>query len=90
VGDISLEDLYSAVRPPDALQNGESELVLHPNCGTNYVVSGTLAGIGAVLALFGVGSRKRDWLEPPAAGCQPCHVGPDRRPAPGLSSSRLA
>jgi hypothetical protein len=64
LGEVSLEDVHAAVQTAhERLQNGESNLVLHANCGTNYVVSGTLAGIGAVLALFGVGPRKRDWLE---------------------------
>ena len=64
LGEISLEDLHSAVETArQRLQNGESDLVIHANCGTNYVVSGTLAGVGALMALFGVGPRKRDWLE---------------------------
>jgi hypothetical protein len=64
MGDVSLEDVYAAVKTArERLQQGEKDLVVHPNCGTNYVVSGTLAGIGALMALFGVGSRKRDWLE---------------------------
>lgn len=64
MGDVSLEDVSAAVKDAqERLQKGEKELVLHANCGTNYVVSGTLAGIGALMALSGVGSRKRDWLE---------------------------
>ena len=64
LGEIQLEDVYTAVESArERLLNGERELVLHPNCGTNFVVSGALAGTGALVALFGVGPRKRDWLE---------------------------
>ncbi len=64
LGELSLDDLYAAVQEAQTrLQNGQAELAVHPNCGTNFVVSGSLAGLGAVLALFGVGRRKRDWLE---------------------------
>ena len=33
------------------LQAGETELAIHPRCGTNLVVSGLLAGLAAVLAM---------------------------------------
>jgi hypothetical protein len=38
------------------LQNGEVELAISPQCGTNLAVSGVLAGLAAVLAL---GNRRR-------------------------------
>ena len=64
LGDAPLEDVYAAVETArERLRAGERELAVHPNCGTNFVVSGILAGTGAVLALFGVGRRTRDWLE---------------------------
>jgi hypothetical protein len=64
LGDIPLEDLASAVQEArQRLQAGESELAVHPNCGTNFVVSGIFAGLAAFLALLGVGNRRRDWLE---------------------------
>ncbi len=39
------------------LQGGEHWLAIHPRCGTNLVVAGTLSGLGALLALSGRGSR---------------------------------
>jgi len=45
------------------LRAGESHLAIHPNCGTNFVTAGMLAGMAAFLALFGAGRRLRDKLE---------------------------
>lgn len=33
------------------LQNGESDLAVHPRCGTNLAVSGLLAGVGTFVAM---------------------------------------
>lgn len=64
IADVPLEEVQIAVETArKRMRAGERELAVHPNCGTNFVVSGILAGIGATLALFGVGQRKRDWLE---------------------------
>ena len=64
VGDVSTEDLQSAVEEAlTRMQAGESNLAVHPNCGTNFVTAGTLAGVAAMAALFGAGRRTRDKLE---------------------------
>jgi hypothetical protein len=64
IGDVSIEDVYEAVEEAlSRLQNGEKHLAVHSNCGTNFVTSGVLAGLAAVIAMFGVGSRTRDKLE---------------------------
>ena len=64
VGDISTEELSAAVQEALArLQQGEHQLAVHPNCGTNFVTSGVLAGLAASLAMFGAGRRFRDKLE---------------------------
>jgi len=64
LGEVPIDDVQNAIQEAQRrLANGERELAIHPNCGTNYVVSGMLAGLGAFLALFGVGQRRRDWLE---------------------------
>jgi hypothetical protein len=64
VGDISQDDLQEAVTTALArLNSGEVELAVHPNCGTNFVTSGTFAGIAASMAMFGAGKRMRDKLE---------------------------
>jgi Domain of unknown function (DUF6391) len=64
LGDVPTEDIQSAV--DEALKRmkaGEEDLAVHPNCGTNFVVSGTMAGLAAWFALFGAGKRLRDRLE---------------------------
>ncbi len=64
LGDIPTEDMEAAVQEALLrLRNGETKLALHPNCGTNFVTAGTLAGIGAAVAMFGAGKRLRDKLE---------------------------
>ena len=64
LGQASLSDVQAAV--DEALRRllaGEKELAVHPNCGTNFVTSGVLAGVAASLAMFGAGRRTRDQLE---------------------------
>ena len=64
VGDIATEELRSAVEEALArLRNGEYELAVHPNCGTNFATAGILAGGVAALAMLGTGKRLRDKLE---------------------------
>ena len=45
------------------MKNGERRLAVHPNCGTNLVVAGTIAGLAGASAMFGVGKRWQDKLE---------------------------
>jgi hypothetical protein len=64
LGNVPTEDVQSAV--DEALirmKAGEGDLAVHPNCGTNFVVAGTMAGLAAWFALFGAGKRLRDRLE---------------------------
>jgi len=64
IGDVPIEDVYEAVEEAlDRLRKGEKHLAVHRNCGTNYVTSGVLAGLAAVVAMFGVGKGMRDKLE---------------------------
>ena len=64
IGEVSTEELQSAVgQALRRLQNGEHELAVHPNCGTNIAASGLLAGAAAALGMFGAGRRTRDKLE---------------------------
>lgn len=39
------------------LRAGEADLAIHPQCGTNYVVAGMLAGTAAWLGLLGTGGN---------------------------------
>ena len=43
----------------DRLRNGEHQLAIHPNCGTNLVTSGLLAGGASFLALMG--TEREGW-----------------------------
>jgi hypothetical protein len=64
VGDVSTQELEAAVDVAlSRLRDGERELALHPNCGTNFATAGVLAGGAAALAMFGAGQRLRDKLE---------------------------
>jgi hypothetical protein len=64
VGNISADEVRSAVaEAQQRLLNGEPQLAVHPNCGTNFVVTGTLAGAAGALAMFGAGRRFRDKVE---------------------------
>lgn len=64
IGEVSTEDIQVAVRQAlQRLQNGERDLAVHPNCGTNLATSGVLAGLAASLVMFGAGRRLRDNLE---------------------------
>jgi Domain of unknown function (DUF6391) len=64
VGDVSREGVNVVVQ--EALMRmkaGEKTLAVHPNCGTNFVTSGLLAGLAGFVAFTGGGHRLRDRLE---------------------------
>jgi len=64
LGDVSTKEVRSAVDEAlKRLRGGEGELAVHPNCGTNFVIAGTAAGVAGALAMFGSGRRVRDKLE---------------------------
>ncbi|MCD6400476.1 MAG: hypothetical protein J7L73_00985 [Anaerolineales bacterium] len=64
LGDVPTEEVKAAVEEAlSRLKNGEHQLAVHPNCGTNFAVAGTLAGLAGALGLLGVGRRWRDKLE---------------------------
>jgi hypothetical protein len=61
VGDVAPEALHAAVQEALArLQAGEAELAIHPNCGTNYVTAGVLAGLSGAAAMMSSGKRWQD------------------------------
>ncbi len=63
IGDVPPEMLHSAVQEAIArLRAGESQLAVHPNCGTNYATAGALAGLAGVAAMTGAGHRWQDKL----------------------------
>ena len=54
-GNVSTETVLSAAQEGlQRLKAGQRHMAIHPNCGSNLVVAGTLAGLGAFLALGGV------------------------------------
>lgn len=51
MGDVAREQIESAaVEAVDRLRGGQSELAIHPFCGTNLAVTGTLAGLSGAVA----------------------------------------
>jgi hypothetical protein len=64
IGNVSTEAVANAAA--EALlrmRQGERSLAVHPNCGTNFVTSGALAGMAGAAAMFGAGPRARDKFE---------------------------
>lgn len=63
-GDVDTASVEEAVTEAlERLRGGEHDLAVHPNCGTNFVTTGTAAGLAGAAAMFGVGRRWRDKLE---------------------------
>lgn len=63
IGKVSQEEVSSAVIVAlQALRSGQRQLAVHPNCGTNLVTSGTLAGLAGALAMLGSGQKRSDRL----------------------------
>ncbi|MCB9450170.1 MAG: hypothetical protein H6672_01955 [Anaerolineaceae bacterium] len=59
LGDVKTEDVEEAVS--EALQrmkNGEHNLAIHPNCGTNLLTTGLLASLVGLIGLGGVSRRE--------------------------------
>lgn len=60
LGDVDTADLAdAAVEALARLRAGESELAIHPGCGTNFATSGLLAGSVAWIGLGGEGKWTR-------------------------------
>ena len=64
LGDLETGDVRKGVEEAlTRLKNGESDLAVHPNCGTNFATAGSLAGMAGLLGMLGVGKSRRDKLE---------------------------
>ena len=60
-GPVKTEELQAAVEEAlGRLQAGEHELAIHPNCGTNIVTAGLLAGLAGIALTSG---KRRHWWE---------------------------
>ena len=59
-GDVDLGQLRRALNEAlSRLQAGESQLAIHPNCGTNFVVGFTLLTLGTLLGMTSSRPRTR-------------------------------
>ena len=57
-GDITRDEVRAAADEALArLRRGDAHLAIHPNCGTNLVTSGLLAGSASFFALIGIGNK---------------------------------
>lgn len=64
IGEIDAEQVQSAVEEAlRRLRAGERRLAVHPNCGTNFVTSGTFAGLAGAFAMLGAGRRRWERIE---------------------------
>jgi hypothetical protein len=64
VGNVPTETLQEAVEEAlSRMRAGEHHLAVHPNCGTNMITAGTLAGAAGAFAMLGAGRRWQDKLE---------------------------
>lgn len=63
IGDIGTEDVAkAAITALKRLRDGQAQLALHENCGTNFAVSGTAAALGALLGTLGTGKALKKKL----------------------------
>ncbi|MCJ7622197.1 MAG: DUF6391 domain-containing protein [Anaerolineaceae bacterium] len=63
-GNATTEEVHEAVEEALVrLRAGEKRLAVHPNCGTNFVVSGIMAGCAAWLGMLGTESSFRRKLD---------------------------
>ncbi len=62
-GNLTTRQVRAAVEQAlSRLQQGETHLAVHPNCGTNLATAGFLAGLSAFVALLPRGRRRLDQL----------------------------
>ena len=58
IADVPTETLRDVVEEAlSRMKAGEHSLAIHPNCGTNFLTTGILAGTAGALAMLGVGKR---------------------------------
>lgn len=62
-GDLATETVAQAAQEAlERLKDGEHELAVHPNCGTNLVASSSMAGLATFAVLGGSKKRRFDLL----------------------------
>ncbi len=65
LGQLPTDAVAEAAREAlQRLKSGEHHLAVHPNCGTNFLIAGLLAGVASYFSLLGGSSHRwRDRLE---------------------------
>ncbi len=59
IGDVSTEDVETAVGEAIERLKDEPDLAVHPFCGTNLVVGGMVAGIASLAAIATIADKRR-------------------------------
>ncbi|GAB4488167.1 MAG: hypothetical protein OHK0031_12110 [Anaerolineales bacterium] len=59
VGNVPAAAVREAAAALLRLQNGESGLAIHPGCGTNFIVTGALSGLLAILGMIGTKNTRQ-------------------------------
>ena len=58
IGNLTTEDVAEgAIEALKKLRAGEADLAIHPNCGTNFAISGAFAGLFAWMGTIGTGKK---------------------------------
>jgi hypothetical protein len=64
IGEVSIDEVQDSIEEAlRRMRNGEHDLAVHQNCGTNFVTAGSLAGLAAGVAMLGSGRNTRDKVE---------------------------
>jgi hypothetical protein len=64
IGEVEKEEIeQSAHQALERLRGGESNLAIHPHCGTNLVTTSLLAGAAAWIGMLGAGRTMRERVE---------------------------
>jgi hypothetical protein len=64
VGDLPTEEVAeAAIEALKKLRAGQKDLAMHPNCGTNFAISGAAAGLAAWVGMLGADKKISQKLE---------------------------
>lgn len=64
IGDVPTEEVaLAAIEALKKMRAGQADLAYHPNCGTNFAVSGLFAGLGAWIGMLGSDKKFKSKLE---------------------------
>jgi len=64
IGEVPTEEVaLAAIEALKKLRSGQSGLAYHPNCGTNFAISGLFAGLAAWVGMLGSDKKFKSKLE---------------------------